>query len=440
MLIIRLPFYIWGNASTEGYLMNQLLGEKIASGDWLYVDIITRYAPFEGLFYGFMDLLFGRSIIPYHILGFVNSVVMCWLFNELVNSNHASVEQSFVPGLMFGLVLSISPELYVISPLMISITFFLLIISFQFRHLEFRTKRDEKILSIGIFFGIAYLFYQPSLFYIICVLIVFILFSRTLGRRYFMMIYGVILLLFLLGVTYLLKGEIKSLLDYFIYYQWQKSEFSFDFTAQLWVLLSILVISLLAILLKGRFSNLQTVFNQTMFLWMATGVLIFLFYRKSTSDLLWVLIPIAFYMSHLFTLLREGRWRKVLFFLVFISIIGANLYQWLPQYLNKIEQRKNDSPYKDVVEDRKVLVLDENFSYYEGAHHATPFFDFELVRTYFESPLDYEKLSVVGEGLKRDYPEIIIDPNGYLLKFMDYLPELKRNYQQKGEVWVLTNN
>jgi len=93
------------------------------------------------------------------------------------------------------------------------------------------------------------------------------------------------------------------------------------------------------------------------------------------------------------------------------------------------------------VENKKILVLGDDLSYYKNNSLATPFLNWDNARRLFLNINDYENILTVFSNLKTDYPEYIIDQNGVLPDLMNYIPELKMNYSLvKDNVYQKTNN
>ena len=84
---------------------------------------------------------------------------------------------------------------------------------------------------------------------------------------------------------------------------------------------------------------------------------------------------------------------------------------------------------KPVVENKRLLVLGDEFSLYQYNTLATPFLSWKLSKDIFEQPDYYENVIVVNDGLKNDLPEVIIDKGDLMKKFFNRLPELKRKYK-----------
>ena len=439
MLILRLPFFIFGDAQPDNLLFLNLLGEKIALGNWMYSDIYTSVEPFAGLYYGLMNFFFGGSVWSYYIFGYLNAVILVILFNNMLLESNANVNKTYVPALVFSVLVSIEPDLYAHTPLMIATTFILLILTYMFKHLEFRTKKDEKILMMGVLSGLSYLLFQPSIYLFLTVLLILILFSNTLLRRYFLMLFGVLLIGFFFLLTYYFRGELASVMVYFTSWQWSNAEFAFIWNTEIYFLSALFLLSVFVISGKAHFSNHQSLLSQAMFIWLLAGVAIYLFYNSSSSALLLLIVPISFYASHLFTVLEDGRFRKVLFFLFMTFAFAINFLTYVPgNWIGaEINKEKEELRYESVIRAKRILVLGEGYGYYQHASHSGPFLEFDLIDDLFRSEPDYERLVKIEKGISMEYPQVIIDQEGLLQKYIKYLPELSNRYRREGDLWLL---
>ncbi len=132
-----------------------LLGEKLSSSLWSYGDFYTEIGPFTAYVATILYTIFGQTVIPYHVLSLILIAYQCYLITNLVNANRATNDQTYIPGFLYGLLMSLTPEFYTLSPVILGQGLLLMIvINYQFNHLEFRVKKDEKILLIGIFTGV----------------------------------------------------------------------------------------------------------------------------------------------------------------------------------------------------------------------------------------------------------------------------------------------
>lgn len=436
LLLVRLPFYFYGGITQQNELQYLLLGQKVSEGFWLYSEIYTSIGPLAGWLYGLLDFLFGSSLVAHHILNFLLIAIQCFLFGKLINGNKATFEQTAIPVLLFGLFMSLSPASYTLSPFVLAQTFILLALNFQFSHLEFRIKRDEKIFAIGIYFAIAALFMQSLTIFMGISFLIFILFTNTLLRRYFLLAYGFILPILLLPTIYLLKGHAGDLYLVVIGLFDQGVVNGLTGLGKVWIVPAIYFsFSILAIAASGRFSNYQSTLIQVMFIWMVSCGLIFYLSDGGSPILLHLFtLPVAFFTTHFFLIVKRKRLINIAFYFLLFSIVGTNLlHVYRPSgfdaYLGN-EERLTENSWTDTVEGKRILVLGPQVHYYYKAKHASRFFDWRLSEKYFTSTPDYGNISEVFQGIMTDFPDIIIDEDNLMGKFMPKIPEIRENYEK----------
>ena len=179
---IKIPFFINDCAYFE--MQHWLIiGEAMKSGH-MYVDIFDSLAPLAASTYWLLVLVFGKSTLMFHILGTFLLVIQAVIFNNLTISNKVYEQNTYLPAFVYLILASSHYALSVFSPVQIGMTFILLTFSKLLSHVEFRAKRDEQIMSIGLLIGIAVLFYLPFIIFLPIVLIILLVFTNTLKRRY----------------------------------------------------------------------------------------------------------------------------------------------------------------------------------------------------------------------------------------------------------------
>lgn len=91
---------------------------------------------------------------------------------------------------------------------------------------------------------------------------------------------------------------------------------------------------------------------------------------------------------------------------------------------------------KSSFEGKRVLALDEDYSFYKDNRLASPFLSWNLAKEIFGQPGYYENIIVVYNGLNTDPPDIIRDKDDQLKPFFERIPKLRGMYSRNGIYYV----
>ncbi len=189
-ILLRLPFLISGSLVTTPQLEWMVLGEKMASGATLYVNVYHPTGPVTAGIYWLFNEVFGRSVIPLRITAFLLILFQASLLSLILINHRAYNQNTYVPSLIYIILMTFFPDAPILSPELISMTFLLLAYNLIFRHIGSREKKDWVMMYAGIFFGLAALAYLPSALFLIGASLTLLLFTSTEPRRYFLLVYG----------------------------------------------------------------------------------------------------------------------------------------------------------------------------------------------------------------------------------------------------------
>lgn len=422
-----------------------LVGEKMSDGASLYNQLWENIAPLSAGVYLVIDFLFGRSQNAYYWVSLFVVFFQCFLFNRLLLINKAYNENTYVPGLIYTLFMSFFFDFLTLTPVVMSQTFILLALNNIFSHIEFKAKRDEKILNIGIYLGLAALFYLPNVIFGFATLLIFMFFTGTVLRRYLLMLFGFCLPLLMAATFYLVTGRLGNFIYSFI-----NPLISFN-TRHYIDNLSLLVIFVVPILLllaafvrinqRARFTNYQSRLVQAMFVWLLFCVLFILISDIYTPSIFIVFVPpLAFYISHYLLLIRKRFIAEIILLLFFASCILINHgtrfdFFFTKNYIDLSEYIVPEGNKE--LANKKVLILDEKLELYVNCKPATPFLDWHMVKNLFANLDYYDNQAVLYEGFINDMPEIIIDSNNVMPNVFDKMPTLKAKYTKRGGYYYL---
>ena len=441
---IKIPFF----TNNSAYFDMQhwlLIGEAMKSGH-MYVDIFDSLSPLAATTYWFIVLVFGKSTLALQILGTLLMLIQAIIFNNLTINNKVYEQNTYLPAFVYIILASSHYALSVFSPVQLAITFILLAFSRLLSHVEFRAKRDEQIMSIGLLIGIATLFYLPSIIFLPIVLIILFLFTNTLRRRYVILtISGLIPIFAAFGYYWLVNDE----LGYFIVNFIQPS-LAIDFSSLVKIGSNVgLILPVLLFWLFGtitmskqrRLNNYQSRLAQLFFITGLMALLVLLFKSADIITGIILLVPVAaFFTTHMFFLIR----RSLIDFITLLILLSFNL---LTSYdsefgllgINKsIEQEVVVEPeLVTLIKDKKLMVLGDRQRLYVYGSLATPFYDWSLSRAVVNNLEYYDNVVFIKESIDRYQPEVILDYELRWRKILLHIPEFYQQYEQvRPFVWV----
>ena len=86
------------------------------------------------------------------------------------------------------------------------------------------------------------------------------------------------------------------------------------------------------------------------------------------------------------------------------------------------------------------MVLSDELSVYQYNTIASSFINWNLVQPILQDASSYENVVMVNELFRNNRPEVIIDPENYLAKFLQRIPSLKQQYKREGDYYVRISN
>ena len=442
LILLSLPFFIDPVAVTLSELRSFVVGEAIHDGKLMYIQVYDSTPPFAAAIFGAADWLFGKSLTARHILSLTLIFFQAAFFAIVLIVNKAYNDNTYLPGLIFGLLCFLSFDFLTFSPELLASTFLLLALNNLFKEIEFRIQRDEIILNLGVSLGMATLLVFSYVIFLVGALIILIVFTRINLRKALLLVFGFALPHMVLITLYFYLGHTAEL--------WQ-NYYSPNLTLDVIRLISFksiltlgivpivyFVFSMFMLNREARFTKYQSQLFQVMFLWLLVGVIHVFVARELSLQGFIIFIPsLAYLVSHYLLLIRRRWIAEMMLWLFMISLVSMNL---LTRYgriarVNFVEMFPKTSPYEKVASDRKVMALCDDISVYSQGKLAGYFLNWKLSRTIFEQPDYYENILLINEAFETDPPDLIIDPKGLMEKIFDRIPKLKPLYKKEGEFY-----
>ena len=327
-------------------------------------------------------------------------------------------------------------------------TFILLALGKLLSHVEFRAKADIHIIMIGLYFGIATLFYLSYIFIIPISMVILGLFSTTVLRRYFLLLISSTFPLFAAFLYYWVISDqpvyfIRNLLyinlfdQFYSHIGWYEGGVILSFS------LFFMILGLVSIGKQRRLNNYQFRIVQLFFI---LGVLMLgalLLEKPITHYTLVMFLPIATYFTiHFTALFKRPLYILVLNLVLFfapITLMWGIANTWWMQ-TSTLPARPSLKAYESIIKGRRIMVLGSAKSLFTHAELAGPFYDWGLSKSFFNNLDYYDNLIFLQNQLIKSSPDIIIDLENNWHNISKRLPMVsKQYYLSEPNVWVRKN-
>lgn len=417
-----------------------LVGERINNGFFLYKDIWTNISPFSALIYSFIEANTSRSHAINAYIGIPFTLIVIFVFNNVMIKRNAFLEKNFVPALIFAFFLNLSYDMFSLSPPLLSVLFLILAFNKIVIEMEKSIGVSDEVFEVGLYLGIATLFNLPSFVFIIWAFLSILFFTGSSFRQYFLLFFGFSLPIFLVILFYYLNNSFAQLS-----YNWLSSFLrvrSIEFNEIFVVLAILLTPGLLAILgffrvsVMLRYNSYQTRMQQIMMLWVLVGITaLFIMPRITPSQIIILMPPIAFFTAHYF-LNMKNRFRADLFFTIAVGFMSVLFY------LGIIKQKTSENIFmmqslqidksrvKAEYANQKVLIVGDEFSEYLNSTPATCYLNWDLSAIDLNNPDNFVSIINIFDNFKNDSPQFIIDKKNVIPRIFERIPELSRRYTQ----------
>lgn len=440
LILFRLPYFITSDWYTLPELSWMIIGERMNEGALLYVGIWDDISPLSAWVYRSITFAFGRSTLSLQILGLI------LFFFQLSYTNYISLkhkmynENNYLPALFYGILGLTFFNIITLSPQLLGLTFILLSINSLFNHIETRNRTDGNLLNIGLYIGIASLFFLPYIYMIFIHIVGLLIFTNTIKRRYLLLIYGVAIPLIFCWLIYVWLGKTEEFFGVFLY-----SIISFDVEQYLsykaiftltGITLFLYIISTFKILSGFGFTIFQARIQKIMFFASLVALLVFIFYADKDGYSFVMFFPwVSFFLSHFFLSIKNSLKRELSFLVYFLSTVilyfGITYnYFNIHAFINLDSIIVNTESANEIYTDEKILVLGPDINPYFNAKQATPYFNWNLSKAQLENLNYYDNLEAIDKNLRSDMPEYIVDQIGLVPELFKQIPSLGLEYKE----------
>jgi len=231
-------------------LKDIVLGELLNSGKIIYQQVVDDTPWAASWLAKLAELVLGRSILMRHIFALLIIFFQAAFFAFILIRNRAYNESNYLPAFIFGLICFFSFDMLSLSRELLASTCLLFALNNIFKEIEFKVQRDEIILNIGVFLGIASLLVFSYTVFLIGSLVILFGFTRITLRKSLLLTFGFIFPHLALICLFYFRDGLPEFVQYFY-----GSNFTFHSTN--------------LVLWKSIF-------------WLSAGILLFFFFAKLT--------------------------------------------------------------------------------------------------------------------------------------------------------------
>jgi hypothetical protein len=437
-LLLRLPFFFGGAPLLIPEHSWMLVGEQMQRGFMLYRDVWDNVSPFSGLVYWLLDSLFGRQQWVYQLVAVAVSLVQILYFNYVIYARDAFPERTFIPGAIYALFLNISFDLGTLSPMLMANTFLLFAFGSIVKILV-RREVTNQVFEMGIYIGIATLFYLPASLFMIWAFLALLFYTGSTVRHHLLGMFGSVFPLLMVVLFFYLNDGVESLnrnllTSVFQVKQYNLNDFS-SLLASLLLPLGFGIMGFMRIFTTLRFVNYQTRIQQVMALWFIVAVFsIPLMQYLAPMQFVIFIPPAAFFATHYFQSFKKKSLADEVQFMLMGVIIVLIQYQGLRGVLpgvsmGKLENLRVKPAVLPVqIQNKRILVLGQHSGEYVNNFTATPYLNWDLASYDLKNLDNFDSVIHVYDNFQKDPPEYVIDKSNIMPKLLNRVPALKRQY------------
>src|SRR5882757_7653899 len=212
---MSLPILIHPMPITIQELKDIVLGELLNSGKMIYAQVVDDTPWVASRLAKLVEFVTGRSILMRHIIALLLIFFQAAFFAFILIRNRAYNESNYLPAFIFGFLCFFSFDMLSLSRELLASTFLLLALNNIFKEIEFKVQRDEIVLNIGVFLGIASLLVFSYSVFLIGALVILFVFTRITLRKSLLLTFGFAFPHLVLICLYYFRDGLPEFVQYF---------------------------------------------------------------------------------------------------------------------------------------------------------------------------------------------------------------------------------
>lgn len=442
LILISLPLFIDPAQLTQDELKMMVLGETINQGHSLYTALLTNTPPLAAWISGWVESLFDRSQLARQVISLIIIFFQLSFFTIILINSRAHQENTYLPGLIFGVLTFFSFDMLSLPHELFASAALLFALNNLFKEVEFRIQRDEIVLNMGLYVGVASMLVFSYALYLPGVIIILAIFTRLTIRKALLVAFGFMLPHAVVMLIYYMKGNYSSLIEnfYLANLNWQhdtsmstSSMLLLCATPVLFLLLSFFMLSR-----EARLTKYQSQLSQIMFLWILLAVAeVAISPAFKPHQLITCIPPFSYFISHYILLIRRKRLAEMTIWIFIASVISI-LYLARYERLKSISYRNllpEQSSYSQIKE-KRVMILGVDWGLFEKNKMATGFYDWNLTKPIFTELNYFDNIVLIDKALDNDAPDVIVDEENLMMEVFNRIPKLQSRYKREGNLYI----
>lgn len=407
-----------------------LLGIKLNEGFQLYGDIKDNTSPIAALFYRFISYL----NIPTDWNIFLSAgiiLLQAYLFQQTIQKYQILPKIGIIPFIVYIISFHLSYEFFVPAPALLGLTFLLL----AWREItaqQTRLQTNDRVFIIGIYVGIASLFFWSYTIFIIWALLSLAFYTGITIRQLVLTLVGYLFAFLISAAIFLYNGTLNLMFQIL-----KKSALEFqtplirDWQQIFIVFAPAIVFGIIGLWSVSRSNKMrahaQKVFQSNLIFLITSFLALFTLPGLSRVNLIFFLPALVLFGLNSFLLFKAFWQKELIFWVLLLGTFTSLSIQTKSNQMDRLIADRLD------LRNERLMVLGPQIEEYQNNKMVGPFLNWELSKYLFEGINEYKNVIILSDILKKDPPNYIYDPEGKFQILTTFLPKLKSQYQKVNQ-------
>lgn len=416
-----------------------LVGERLNEGHALYEGIWTNIGPLSATVYRLVDYAFGRDQSAYEMVAYFLIILQSIYLTFLVNRRNLFLEKNYVVGAVYIILMNCSFDLAKLSPALFATTFLLIAFDSFIKQVESREGVADDIFEVGLFIGLATMFYLPVSVFLVWAILSALFFTGASFRQLILILFGFLLPILAVFIYFYFTNDFDLFIFNIFTASFRIDQYSIDkliefvYTYTLPILLA--TVGYLYLAQASRYSGYQSRSHQSALFAVFFAIIAYLIAPYKTPMQFVLVIPFLAILITGFFLHLKGVYLPELFFLLFTLTVVFIQYQGVRPFFGQgfqhiAELRLSKATPPNEFLRKKMLIIGERIDEYQYAKQVTCYLDWDLAKTDLQNPNNYASVVNIFYNFKNEAPQVILDKEGVMKEIFERIPELAKDYKE----------